>query len=406
MSLALWLRSGRCERGMSLSDVARVTKIQTRILERLEGGKLDGLPAEVFVRGFIRSFARCCGLDESEALTRYSAAAQAQQTATAPAMPNTLAAPPAARAVIDAMADLAPQIAMQERRATQSNLEAVSAIEVMDLAAGSLAMPAADAAAQLDATVEPGETKPVSNRQKKKQRNKKRAKRATQRSEMATGTPWTPTPVVGVEVLPEAAAEVVDAAPATEAEVDVVDAGPARDAVEGAHVEAAVVEAARVEAPAVEAAAPVVDHLDPLVEPADANEDVVATEAWQPKMPVAAAPSVPWRRPAYAARGRAATASIQVPTLVIDDADPESAEQLVEERAAAKSVLTNAQRRSFLPPILLDREDRSARQGGLTLAVIILLIAATLTLSYLMRRPSSSGDGVTSNDVESELVVG
>jgi len=31
----------------------------------------------------------------------------------------------------------------------------------------------------------------------------------------------------------------------------------------------------------------------------------------------------------------------------------------------------------------------------LTLAVIILLIAATLTLSYLMRRPSASGDGMT-----------
>jgi hypothetical protein len=55
----------------------------------------------------------------------------------------------------------------------------------------------------------------------------------------------------------------------------------------------------------------------------------------------------------------------------------------------------HAPRRSFLPPILLDREDRSARQGGLTLAVIILLIAATLTLSYLMRRPSAGGDGMT-----------
>jgi hypothetical protein len=51
-------------------------------------------------------------------------------------------------------------------------------------------------------------------------------------------------------------------------------------------------------------------------------------------------------------------------------------------------------RRSFLPPILLD--EPAARQGGLTLAVIILLIVATLTLSYLMRRPSSSGEGITS----------
>jgi len=96
-------------------------------------------------------------------------------------------------------------------------------------------------------------------------------------------------------------------------------------------------------------------------------------------------PAVPWRRPAYLA-----TALPAAPSLVIDDADPESAERVLEERAEHL-----APRRSFLPPILLDREDRSARQGGLTLAVILLLIAATLTLSYLMRRPGASGDGMT-----------
>jgi hypothetical protein len=84
-----------------------------------------------------------------------------------------------------------------------------------------------------------------------------------------------------------------------------------------------------------------------------------------------------------------------VPSLVavIDDADPDGAERALEDRRVKES------RRTFLPPILLDREgDRSARQGGLTLAVIILLIAATLTLSYLMRRPSATGDGVTQID--------
>jgi hypothetical protein len=102
-------------------------------------------------------------------------------------------------------------------------------------------------------------------------------------------------------------------------------------------------------------------------------------------MPPPGTSSVPWRRPAYASGPSAA-----VPRLVIDDADPDSAEMMLEARAEKQ-----APRRSFLPPILLDREDRSARQGGLTLAVIILLIAATLTLSYLMRRPSASGDGMT-----------
>ena len=72
MTLAIWLRTGRAQRGLSLEDVAKVTKIQPRILAKLEAGKLDGLPAEVFVRGFVRSFAKCIGLDEAEALRRYT----------------------------------------------------------------------------------------------------------------------------------------------------------------------------------------------------------------------------------------------------------------------------------------------------------------------------------------------
>jgi len=71
MSLALWLRTGRTEKGLSLDDVARTTKIQLKTLERIEAGAQDGLPAEVFVRGFVRAFARCVGLDEDEALKRY-----------------------------------------------------------------------------------------------------------------------------------------------------------------------------------------------------------------------------------------------------------------------------------------------------------------------------------------------
>jgi hypothetical protein len=114
----------------------------------------------------------------------------------------------------------------------------------------------------------------------------------------------------------------------------------------------------------------------------------VAPATWAPGMRIAAA-SAPWRRPVLAT----ASSPAIVPSLVIDDADPESAERVLEERAG------NAPRRSFLPPILLDREDRWARQGALTLAVILLLIAATLTLSYLMRRPSTSGDGMTRSGI-------
>ena len=125
-----------------------------------------------------------------------------------------------------------------------------------------------------------------------------------------------------------------------------------------------------------------------------------ATDTWSPQMPA----QVPARSPAASAgawrRPYAPTVAVPVvstaPVLKIDDADPERAEREREERSP--------RRRSFLPPILLDRDDRSARQGELTLAVILLLIAATITLSYLMRRPSSSGDGVTLAAPASSLI--
>lgn len=355
MSLALWLRTGRTERGLSLQDVARVTKIQPRILERLEGGKLEGLPAEVFVRGFIRSYAKCCALDQTEALARYNAASLAQAVATAAGTtPTALSAPPAARAMVEAISDLAPQIA----RSTRPAIEVPS-----ELAVGSLPEITPP---PIEIAVEAAPASQASP--KKKRRGARRAKRKS----LATGTPSTPTPVVAVEAAPVSEAPVVE--PAAEAFVEAI--------AQTDHLDPAPV-----------------DHLDPLVEPTD-HEDVIATETWQPKMPPApTTASVPWRRASYVT-----TTAASVPTLVIDDADPEHAAQVLEDRQAATSVLTNAQRRSFLPPILLDREDRGARQGGLTLAVIILLIAATLTLSYLMRRPSSSGDGVTLNATETQLV--
>lgn len=387
MSLALWLRAGRAERGMSLDDVARVTKIQPRILLRLEAGTIepgDGMPADVFVRGFVRSFAKCVGLDEREALRRYTAI-----TSGAVVTP----APVTARAMVEAMADLAPEAAraaapgapapaapseeapevlavapVAEQATASTNaapIQVPARISEQVIAIAEPVVPSVEPA--VEASSEPAVTR--------KKRGRRGGKGRSKRKSMATGTPFEPTPVVTLRAVDAHGADAAATIAATpEAAASVVDG---------------------VAAPADEPTPVLEPVLDPLVEiPADLDEGVVA-QTWQPKMPPAAAPtpSVPWRRPAYAmSKARA------VPTLVIDDADPESAEQVLEERDAAKSVTTLAQRRSFLPPILLDREDRSARQGGLTLAVIILLIAATLTLSYLMRRPSSSGDGVTHND--------
>ena len=54
---------------------------------------------------------------------------------------------------------------------------------------------------------------------------------------------------------------------------------------------------------------------------------------------------------------------------------------------------TPRRERAFLPPAW--SEEEGGRRGPLTLAVIILVIIATLTMTYLLRRPSYSGDGVT-----------
>ena len=331
-SLAIWLRTGRAEKGLSLEDVARITKIQLKTLERLEAGTSDGLPAEVFVRGFVRSYARCVGLDEDEALKRYQ---QCNNPTPVVVDPETI--PVAARAVVEAMADLAPTVAEQ------------------------ISEPEASIDSQAEAA------KPS----KKRRRGAKRAKRRSAR--MATGTPFEPTPVVDAEA--EAAAEAVaDPAPVAEAAPE---PAPIPDP-EPTPVEAAV------------AASEVLEDEPP------------ATETWQPTMPplkTTPTTNVPWRL------GRPASKPARplVPSLVIDDAEPEIAERVLEERAARAEDGHDAPRRSFLPPILLDRDDRSIRQGGLTLAVILLLIAATLTLSYLMRRPSSSGDGVTQADSPASL---
>ena|SRR5687768_16742301 len=65
------LKEKREARSLSVADVARITKIPARSLELLEAGSFDRLPAEVFVRGFLKSYCRCVGLDADETLRRY-----------------------------------------------------------------------------------------------------------------------------------------------------------------------------------------------------------------------------------------------------------------------------------------------------------------------------------------------
>jgi len=67
------LRRERELRAISLEEVAQTTRVPLRTLRALEEDDADALPAEVFVRGFLRAYARSLGLDERPLLERYEA---------------------------------------------------------------------------------------------------------------------------------------------------------------------------------------------------------------------------------------------------------------------------------------------------------------------------------------------
>lgn len=71
-SVGEYLRRQREARRMSLEEVARATRVPRASMERIEAGQFDELPGEVFVRGFLRSYARAVDVPQDEVLARYT----------------------------------------------------------------------------------------------------------------------------------------------------------------------------------------------------------------------------------------------------------------------------------------------------------------------------------------------
>lgn len=65
------LQKSREKKGFSLSDISKLTKIRVSYLGAIEASRYDLLPAPVFTKGFIKSYARLLGLDEEEVLAFY-----------------------------------------------------------------------------------------------------------------------------------------------------------------------------------------------------------------------------------------------------------------------------------------------------------------------------------------------
>ena len=70
-SIGDYLKRERELRNITLEEVANATRINIGILRNIEEGQAERLPAEVFVRGFIRCYAQYIGLDPNDVLLRY-----------------------------------------------------------------------------------------------------------------------------------------------------------------------------------------------------------------------------------------------------------------------------------------------------------------------------------------------
>lgn len=65
------LRKAREAKGLSISDIEKATKIQSRYLEAIENNDFDKLPGDFYVRAFIRQYAQIVGLNGKELLSQY-----------------------------------------------------------------------------------------------------------------------------------------------------------------------------------------------------------------------------------------------------------------------------------------------------------------------------------------------
>jgi cytoskeleton protein RodZ len=87
------LRVEREQRGITLDQISRSTKIGTRFLQALEQDRFDQLPGGIFNKGFIRAYARFLGLDEEQTLSDYLTATSPGDPS--PAVPETAVPVPA-----------------------------------------------------------------------------------------------------------------------------------------------------------------------------------------------------------------------------------------------------------------------------------------------------------------------
>ena len=65
------LQTARKEKGWTVSDVSKKTRIRTKYLELIEENNWDALPGIAYTRGFIKSYAEAVGLVPERVITLF-----------------------------------------------------------------------------------------------------------------------------------------------------------------------------------------------------------------------------------------------------------------------------------------------------------------------------------------------
>ena len=78
------LKAAREAKNLAQSDVAAKLKLTTRQIEALEQEDFSQLPSEIFVRGFVRNYARLVGIEPDSLIAPVDAQAEVSETITAP----------------------------------------------------------------------------------------------------------------------------------------------------------------------------------------------------------------------------------------------------------------------------------------------------------------------------------
>ncbi len=107
-TLGQYLKNAREAKDVDLRDAAQQTRISVNYLKALEDEDFSKLPGEVFVRGFLKNYARFLDLEETDVLRRYAELSPASAQAAAKAASPTAAGPETA----------APDPALRERSET------------------------------------------------------------------------------------------------------------------------------------------------------------------------------------------------------------------------------------------------------------------------------------------------